>query len=60
MLLEEALTQYEEVVEQAVDNGINIVSQDYSINWDYSQAGGHIFHNNIGISLNDWGGKTYL
>ena len=26
------------VVEQAVDNGINIVSQDYSINWDYSQA----------------------
>ena len=24
---------------QAVDNGINIVSQDYSINWDYSQAG---------------------
>ena len=56
-MLEEALTEYEEVVEQvgqavqvyctqnrllllqAVDNGINIVSQDYSINWDYSQAG---------------------
>ena len=32
------LTEYEQVVEQAVDNGINIVTQDMVVNWDYIQV----------------------
>merc|ERR550539_962973 len=36
--LEELLVEYELVVEEASYNGINIVTQDYSINWDYIQA----------------------
>lgn len=36
--LEMRLTEYEQVVEQAVDNGINIVTQDMVVNWDYIQA----------------------
>ena len=36
--LDSLLMEYEVVVEQAVDNGINIVSQDFHINWDYSQS----------------------
>ena len=52
MLLEEALTEYEEVVEQAVDNGINIVSQDYSINWDYTQA--TFFSLTILTTIGEW------
>ena len=35
--LEELLVEYELVVEEASYNGINIVTQDYSINWDYIQ-----------------------
>ena len=36
--LEELLVEYELVVEEASYNGINIVTQDYSINWDYIQV----------------------
>ena len=36
--LDNLLMDYEMIVEQAVDNGINVVTQDFSINWDYSQA----------------------
>ena len=36
--LEMMLTEYEQVVEQAVDNGINIVTQDMVVNWDYIQV----------------------
>ena len=36
--LEMRLTEYEQVVEQAVDNGINIVTQDMVVNWDYIQV----------------------
>ena len=36
--LEELLGEYELVVEMAVDNGIDIVTQEYNINWDYIQV----------------------
>ena len=36
--LEELLGEYEVVVEEAAYNGINIVTQEYNINWDYIQA----------------------
>ena len=42
--LEEMLREYEVVVELAVDNGINIVTQDYHINWDYIQVGCVVLH----------------
>ena len=36
--MEELLGEYELVVEEAAYNGINIVTQEYNINWDYIQA----------------------
>ena len=32
------LLDYESVVEEAANNGINIVTQDYDISWNYIQS----------------------
>ena len=32
------LVDYETVVEEAVNNGINVVTQDFTISWNYIQA----------------------
>ena len=32
------LVDYETVVEEAVNNGINVVTQDFTISWNYIQS----------------------
>jgi len=36
--VEEYLSDYEEVVGEAMDNGVDVVTQDYHINWNYIQS----------------------
>ena len=37
--LERVLTDYEAVLSEVMDNGINIVERNFSISWDYLQSG---------------------
>lgn len=36
--IDEHLTEYESIVEEAVQHGINVVSQDYHVSWNYIQS----------------------
>ena len=36
--MDKLLTDYEETVSDAMDAGVNVVSQDFTISWDYLQA----------------------
>ena len=54
------LLDYESVVEEAANNGINIVTQDYDISWNYIQS---VFFSStilttIGQSTTEWTSQT--
>ena len=36
--IDQLLVDYETVVEEAVNNGINVVTQDFTISWNYIQS----------------------